>query len=339
MKANKLLLAARHPAAVPLPVEGEVPSMSGATAWLNSPPLAAADLRGKVVLIDFWTYTCINWLRTLPYVRAWAEKYKDQGLVVIGVHAPEFPFEKDINNVRSAVKAMQVEYPVAVDNEHVIWRAFKNQYWPALYFIDSQGRVRHHYFGEGSYEQSEMIIQELLREAGVGDVSREPVKVDARGLDATADWGSLKSAENYVGFDRTENLASPGGAVLDKPRMYELPARLRLNEWALSGDWTVKNDTAVLNKASGSITYRFHARDLHLVMGPAAAGTSVRFRVLIDGQPPGAAHGIDVDEQGNGTVTEQRLYQLIRQRRPIADRQFEIEFLDAGVEAFAFTFG
>jgi hypothetical protein len=234
---------------------------------------------------------------------------------------------------------MQIGYPVAVDNDYAIWRAFNNQYWPALYFIDAQGRVRHQYFGEGSYEQSEMIIQELLREAGAAGVSREPVKADGPGLEAAADWGSLRSPENYVGFERTENFASPGGAALDKPRMYERPARLRLNEWALSGNWTMKKDTAVLNKANGRIAYRFHARDLHLVMGPAARDTSVRFRVLIDGQPPGAAHGTDVDDQGNGTVSEQRLYQLIRQQKPIADRQFEIEFLDPGVEAFAFTFG
>jgi thiol-disulfide isomerase/thioredoxin len=317
----------------------ELASLARANEWLNSPPLTPSALRGKVVLIDFWTYTCINWRRTLPYVRAWAEKYKDQGLVVIGVHAPEFSFEKNLNNVRWAVKDMQIGYPVAIDNDHAIWRAFKNQYWPALYFIDSQGRVRHQYFGEGSYEQSEMVIQELLREAGASDVSREPVKVDALGLDADADWSSLKSPENYVGFERTQNFASPGGAVLNKPRMYELPARLRLNEWALSGDWTVKKETAAMNKAGGRIAYRFHARDLHLVMGPAAPGTSVRFRVLIDGQPPGAAHGDDVDELGNGTVTEQRLYQLIRQPKPIADRQFEIEFIGPSVEAYAFTFG
>jgi thiol-disulfide isomerase/thioredoxin len=317
----------------------ELASLEQANEWLNSPPLTPSALRGKVVLIDFWTYTCINWQRTRAYIRAWAEKYKDQGLVVIGVHAPEFAFEKNINNVRWAAKDMRVEYPIAVDNDHVIWRAFRNQYWPALYFGDSQGHVRYHHFGEGAYEQSEMIIQELLREAGVGGVSREPVSVDASGLEVAADWGSLKSPENYVGFERTENFASLGGAVLDKPRMYEPPARLRLNEWALSGDWTMKKDAAVVNKASGRITYRFHARDLHLVMGPAAPGTSLKFRVLIDGQPPGAAHGIDVDEQGNGTVTEQRLYQLIRQPKPITDRQFEIEFLDSGVEAFAFTFG
>jgi len=277
--------------------------------------------------------------RTLPYVRAWAEKYKNQGLVVIGVHAPEFAFEKNIANVRWAVKDMNVEYPVAVDNDHVIWRAFRNQAWPALYFIDAQGRVRHHYFGEGAYEQSEMVLQSLLREAGATDVSREPVSVDARGFDAAADWANLRSPENYVGFERTENFASPGGAALDKPRMYERPARLRLNEWALSGDWTVRSDASVLNKAGGRITYRFHARDLHVVMGPMTPGTPVRFRVLIDGQPPGAAHGVDVDEQGNGTVVEQRMYQLIRQSSPITDRQFEIEFLGPGVEAFSFTFG
>ncbi len=319
--------------------QSELASLERANEWLNSPPLTAPALRGKVVLIDFWTYTCINWLRTLPYVRAWAEKYKDQGLVVIGVHAPEFAFEKSMSNVRWAVKEMRIEYPVAVDNEHTIWRAFKNQYWPALYFIDSQGRVRHHHFGEGSYEQSEMIIQELLAEAGNSGIDREPVSVDARGIEAAADWGSLKSAENYIGYERTQNFASPGGAVLDKPRNYQLPAMLRLNEWALSGDWTVNKETAVLNKPNGGIVYRFHARDLHLVMGPAAPGTSVRFRVRIDGQPPGAAHGIDVDEQGNGAVAEQRLYQLIRQPKPIVDRQFEIEFFGSGVEAFAFTFG
>jgi len=319
--------------------QAELASLERANEWLNSPPLTASDLGGKVVLIDFWTYTCINWLRTFPYVRAWHEKYRDQGLVVIGVHAPEFSFEKNSNNVRWAVKDMRVDYPVAVDNGHVIWRAFRNNYWPALYFVDVQGRVRHHHFGEGAYEQSEMIIQELLAEAGKSGIDRQPISVDGRGLEAAADWGSLRSGENYVGYERTQNFASPGGAVLDKARMYELPMRLRLNEWALSGDWTVKKEATALNKANGRIAYRFHARDLHLVMGPKTPGTPVRFRVLIDGQPPGAAHGIDVDEQGNGAVSEQRLYQLIRQTKPIADRQFEIEFLDPGAEAFAFTFG
>jgi thiol-disulfide isomerase/thioredoxin len=319
--------------------QAEIASLERANEWLNSPPLTAQALRGKVVLVNFWTYTCINWRRELPYVRAWAEKYKDQGFVVVGVHAPEFDFEKNIANVRWAVKDMQIDYPVAVDNDHVIWRGFRNQAWPSLYFVDAQGRVRHQHFGEGSYEQSEMVIQALLREAGATDVSREPASVQGRGLDAAADWGNLRSPENYVGHERTEGFASPGGLMPDKPRMYEPPARSGLNEWALSGDWTVRKDASALNKPSGKITYRFHARDLHLVMGPAAPGMSVKFRVRIDGQAPGAAHGGDVDEQGNGTVTEQRLYQLIRQPGPIADHQFEIEFFGPGVEAFSFTFG
>ena len=327
------------PAAVQLPIEGELPSLASATAWLNSQPLTAAGLRGKVVLIDVWTYTCINWLRSLPYVRAWAEKYKNQALVVIGVHSPEFAFEKNIDNVRRAAKDMKVNYPIEIDNDYAIWRALKNQYWPALYFVDAQGRIRHHHFGEGEYERSERIIQQLLSESGIRGIGQELVSVDGRGLEAAADWGSLKSPENYLGYQRTENFASAGGAVSDKRRTYAAPARLRLNQWALSGNWTVQKQAAVLNQANGRIAYRFHARDLHLVMGPAARGTSVRFRVLIDGQPPGAAHGIDVDAKGNGTVSEQRMYQLIRQPKPIADRQFEIEFLDAGVEAFAFTFG
>src|SRR5215212_2973216 len=336
MNAKQLLLAAIHPR---LPIEGAMPSLGGATGWLNSRPLTAAGLRGKVVLIDFWTYTCINWLRQLPYVRAWAEKYRDQGLVVIGVHTPEFAFERDLDNVRRAAKDMRVDYPIAIDSDYAIWRAFDNRYWPALYFVDAQGHIRHHHFGEGDYEQSEMINQRLLAEAGNGGVDHELVSVDARGAEAAADWGSLRSPENYVGYERTENFASPGGAVLDERRVYAAPTRLRLNHWALSGDWTVEEEATVLNEANGRIAYRFHARDLHLVMGPAARGTSVRFRVLIDGQPPGAAHGIDVDDQGNGTVAEQRLYQLVRQPKPIADRQFEIEFLDSGVEALAFTFG
>jgi thiol-disulfide isomerase/thioredoxin len=339
MKLNKLLLAARHPAAIHLPIEGELPSLGGATAWLNSSPLSASDLRGKVVLIDFWTYTCINWLRTLPYVRAWAEKYQEHGVVVIGVHTPEFPFEHDLENVRRAAKDMQVSYPIAIDNDYAIWSAFNNHYWPALYLVDVQGRIRYHHFGEGAYEQSELMIQYVLAEAGIGGIDDELVSVDASGAEAAADWGSLRSAENYVGYERTENFSSPGGAVVDKPRVYAAPARLMLNQWALAGEWTVEREATVLNKANGRIAYRFHARDLHLVMGSAARGTSVRFRVLIDGQAPGAAHGSDVDEQGNGMVTEPRLYQLIRQSGHIADRQFEIAFLDAGVEAFAFTFG
>jgi thiol-disulfide isomerase/thioredoxin len=319
--------------------ERPVPSLDGATGWLNSQPLSPAALRGNVVLVDFCTYTCINWLRQLPYVRAWAEKYKDQGLVVIGVHTPEFDFEKDLDNVRWAAKDMRVAYPVAIDNDYAVWRAFRNHSWPALYFVDAQGRIRHHHFGEGEYERSEMIIRQLLAEAGAGALGHELVSVDARGVEAAADWGSLRSAENYLGYGRTENFASSGGAVAGTRRAYTVPARPTLNHRALSGDWTMQKQAIVLNKANGRIAYRFHARDLHLVMRPAARGASVRFRVLIDGQPPGAAHGIDADDQGNGTVAEQRLYQLIRQPKPIAERQLEIEFLDSGVEAFAFTFG
>ncbi|HEV7367126.1 MAG TPA: thioredoxin family protein [Gemmatimonadales bacterium] len=322
-----------------LPIEGELPSLDGATAWLNSPRLTPAGLRGKVVLVDIWTYTCINWLRTLPYVRAWAEKYKDQGLVVIGVHTPEFGFEHNLDNVRRAAKDMRVDYPIAVDNDYTIWRAFNNQYWPALYLVDAEGRIRHHKFGEGDYQRSEKVIQQLLAEAGRGGIGDDLVSVEGHGLEAAADWGSLKSPENYLGYDRTENFASPGGAVLEQHRVYVAPARLKLNKWALSGDWTMGKQATALNQAGGHIMYRFHSRDLHLVMGPAAPGTSVRFRVLIDGKPPGAAHGSDVDEQGYGRVSEQRLYQLIRQPEPIEDREFEIEFLDPGVEAFAFTFG
>jgi thiol-disulfide isomerase/thioredoxin len=371
MKTNKILVATILAAAIGAPIAGFVAEMKGeamtstgvrvpflhgfpigpfagqnelasleqANEWLNSPALTPGSLRGKVVLINFWTYTCINWRRQLPYVRAWHEKYKDQGLMVIGVHAPEFEFEKHMANVRWAAQDMKIDYPVAVDNNHAIWRAFSNQAWPALYFIDAQGRLRHHFFGEGAYEQSEMVIQALLREAGATEVSREPVRVDARGHDAAPDWINLRSAENYVGFGRTENFASPGGIVRDKPHLYERPARLSLNQWALAGDWTVRKDAAALNKPGGSITYRFQARDLHLVMGPAARGSSVKFRVLIDGRAPGAAHGVDVDEQGYGTVTEQRMYTLIRQPGAITDRQFEIEFISSGAEVFAFAFG
>uniref|UniRef100_A0A8J6ZHF5 Thioredoxin family protein n=1 Tax=Desmonostoc muscorum LEGE 12446 TaxID=1828758 RepID=A0A8J6ZHF5_DESMC len=320
-----------------LPIEGELPSLVGAIAWLNSQPLTVDELRGKVVLINFWTYTCINWLRQLPYVRAWAEKYKDQGLVVIGIHTPEFEFEKNIDNVRRALTEMKIDYPIAVDNDYAVWRAFGNHYWPALYFIDTQGRIRHHQFGEGEYEQSERVIQRLLSESGTGRVGQEIVEVDARGFEVAADWNNLKSPENYLGYERTENFASPNGAVLNKPRLYSAPAQLQLNQWALSGDWTITRQAIVLNKSGGRIAYRFHARDLHLVMGPR--GTPVRFRVLVDGQPVVAARGLDVDVRGEGTATEQRLYQLVRQPKPISDQQFEIEFLDSGVEAFAFTFG
>jgi thiol-disulfide isomerase/thioredoxin len=331
--------AGLHAASARLPVEGDLASFSGATGWLNSPPLTAAGLRGKVVLVNFWTYTCINWLRQLPYVRAWAGKYTADGLVVIGVHTPEFAFEHDAENVRRAVQDMRLGYPVAIDNDYAVWRAFDNYYWPALYFADAEGRIRHHHFGEGEYPQSEMVIQQLLAEAGSADVSHELVSVDARGVEAQADWASLRSPENYTGYERTENFASPGGAVPGQPHAYTEPAELRLNQWALSGDWTMGAHDVALNRADGRVACRFHARDLHLVMGPAARATPVRFRVLLDGQPPGAAHGVDVDDQGRGVAAEQRLHQLLRQPGPVTDRTFEITFLDAGVRAYAFTFG
>jgi thiol-disulfide isomerase/thioredoxin len=321
-----------------LPVEGELPSFASATGWLNSEPLKPEALRGKVILVEFLTYTCINWLRTMPYVRAWAEKYRDQGLVVVGVHTPEYEFEKSIDNVRREMKKLGVQFPVAVDSDRSIWRAFSNQYWPALYFVDTKGQIRHHQFGEGEYVNSERVIQELLAEAHKSGSSNDVVSVDGKGIEAAADWASLRSPENYLGFERTENFASPGG-IADQLHVYALPARLMLNHWALSGSWTVGKHATVLHQPQGRLSYRFHARDLHLVMGPAAPGATVRFRVLVDGKPPGRAHGIDVDDAGYGTVTAQRLYQLIRQPGTIADRLFEIEFLDPGVEAFAFTFG
>lgn len=322
-----------------LPSEGELASLGTATAWLNSPPLTAAGLRGKVVLVDFWTYSCINWIRQLPYVRAWAEKYRNQGLVVIGVHTPEFAFEKNIDDVRLAARDMRVGYPVAIDNDYAVWRGFRNNYWPAIYIVDAQGRVRYRHFGEGNYEQSERVIQQLLAEAGGGVISPELVSVDADGIEAPADWSRLKSPETYVGYERTDNLSSPEGVVPDARRTYSLPARLRPNRWALSGDWTIGRQATVLHQATGRIVYRFHARDLHLVMGPAARGAAVRFRVLLDGSPPGAAHGGDVDDQGYGTATQRRLYQLIRQPGPVDDRLFTIEFLDPDVEVYVFTFG
>jgi thiol-disulfide isomerase/thioredoxin len=322
-----------------LPVEGQIPSLARATAWLNSEPLRAQDLRGKVVLIDFWTYTCINWRRTLPYVRAWAQKYRDQGLVVIGVHTPELSFEKDIDNVRRIAQEQQVDYPIAIDSEYAIWNAANNHYWPAAYLVDAQGRIRHHQFGEGDYEQFEVIIQQLLVEAGHSSFERQLVSVEGQGAEASADWGNLRSPETYVGYASAENFASPGGAARDRPGDYATPARLQLNEWAFAGNWTVRKEFAALNKANGTISYRFHARDLHLVMGPAARGASIRFRVLLDGQPPGPSHGVDVDDEGHGRLDESRMYQLIRQPAAITDRQFEIEFLDPGAEVFIFTFG
>jgi thiol-disulfide isomerase/thioredoxin len=326
-------------APVRISFEGKMPSLRGAQEWLNSEPLTPASLEGKVVLVDFWTYSCINWQRTLPHVRAWAEKYRDQGLVVIGVHSPEFAFEKQAANVRWALQDLKIDYPVAVDSNHAIWRAFSNEYWPALYFVDAQGVIRHHQFGEGDYEQSERMIQQLLAAAGNRNVSQGLVSVSASGAQVAADWNTLKSGENYAGYERTQNFASPGGTVYRKQRVYSAPAQLRLNQWALVGEWSMGSEAATSSKPAGRILYRFHARDLHIVMGPASRGTPIRFRVLIDGKPPGTAHGSDIDDQGNGTVLEQRLYQLIRQSAPIGDRQFEIEFLDAGVDIFSFTFG
>jgi cytochrome c biogenesis protein CcdA/thiol-disulfide isomerase/thioredoxin len=322
-----------------LPIEGQLPSLAGATAWLNSPPLTPEGLRGKVVLIDFWTYSCINCLRAIPYVRAWSDKYKAQGLVVIGVHAPEFAFEKNIDNVRRAVGDLKIDYPVAIDNEYAIWRAFNNQYWPAHYFIDAQGRIRHHHFGEGDYEESEQVIRMLLAEAGKGDVAGGFEKVAGSGVEAAADLGSVQSPETYVGYERAENFISPGGVVRDAPHDYSTPSSLQRNQWALAGDWTVGTEKAVLDGATGRIVFLFHARDLHLVLGPAPDGKPVRFRVLIDGAPPGADHGTDTDSDGHGVISGQRLYQLVRQSQSAKDRTFEIEFLDPGAEAFAFTFG
>jgi thiol-disulfide isomerase/thioredoxin len=324
---------------VDLPIEGELASLDGATGWLNSQPLATADLRGKVVLIDFWTYTCINWLRTLSYVRAWAEKYEEQGLVVVGVHTPEFPFEHDVDNVRQAAQDMRVEYPIALDSDYAIWRAFNNRYWPAVYIADAQGRIRHHKFGEGGYREAETVIQLLLRETGRGDVGDGLVSVDAEGLEVQADWPNLESSETYLGYEQAQNFASPGGAGFDEPRTYAVPDPLSLNRWALSGNWTIERGASVLNDADGGIAFRFHSRDVHLVMGPRSRGTSVPFRVLVDGELPGDARGFDVDEQGHGTVSQQRLYQLVREPGSITDRTFEITFPAPGVEAYVFTFG
>ncbi|MGB6456428.1 MAG: redoxin domain-containing protein [Streptosporangiaceae bacterium] len=339
MTAHSPAPAGLHTSSAWLPVEGRLTSFDRATGWLNSPPLTAADLRGRPILVNFWTYTCINWLRQLPYLRAWADKYADHRLVVIGVHTPEFSFEHDLDNVRSAVRDMRIDYPVAIDNDHAVWRAFGNHYWPALYFADADGRIRHHHFGEGEYGQSEMVIQQLLAEARTTDHGHDLVSVDGAGAEAPADWASLRSPENYTGYARTENFASPGGPVPDKPHAYAVPARLELNQWALSGEATLAAEATTLNAASGQLACRFHARDLNLVMGPAVPGASLQFRVGIDGQPPGAAHGSDADSDGNGTLAQQRVYQLIRQPGPITDRTFEITFPDPGAQAYCFTFG
>ena len=330
-----VVMAAGNPGT--LPIEGDMPPLAGAVAWLNSAPLTTQGLKGKVVLVDFWTYSCINCLRALPYVRAWADKYRTQGLVVIGVHAPEFAFEKDLGNVRKAVADLKIDYPVAIDNDYAIWRAFGNQYWPAHYFIDAQGHIRHHHFGEGEYEESEQVIRQLLAEAG-HPVAGANVTVSAQGALAAADLADIASPETYAGYERIERFASSGGVVPDTAHRYSLAA-LGLNQWGLRGNWTIAPEEARLNEPGGSVVYRFHARDLHLVLGPGAAGTSVRFHVTIDGADPAASHGSDTDAAGNGVVTEQRLYQLLRQQGPVQDRTFEIQFLDPGVQVYSFTFG
>jgi thiol-disulfide isomerase/thioredoxin len=329
----------KGPAKLRLPVEGRFPSLVGATGWLNSEPLTPASLRGKIVLVNFWTYTCINWIRTLPYVRAWNQKYRDHGLIVLGAHTPEFAFEQSVDNVRREAKALNVDYPIALDANYGIWEAFANHYWPALYFIDADGQIRHHQFGEGGYERSEIIIQQLLGEAGRSDVPANLVTINAEGVEAAADWDNLRSPETYLGYGRDQSFSSPGGIGRDRIQTYAVPDRLGLNTWALSGRWTIGQTAVALAEPNGRIVFSFHARDVHLVMGPGKAGTTVRFRVMIDGQPPGENRGTDVEADGYGTVTDQRLYQLVRQRGPITGRKFEIDVLDTGLQAFVFTFG
>ena len=320
-------------------VAGDLESLTRATGWLNSPPLTASDLRGKVVLVQFWTFTCINWLRTLPYVREWAERYREAGLIVIGAHAPEFPFERNSDNVRRLVRDLNVSYPVAIDNDYAIWNGFRNQYWPALYLVDGKGQMRYQHFGEGAYSEIERAIQHLLEEAGARHVDQRLTSAEGKGLEAPADWENLKTPETYVGLERAQNFSSPGGASRNRDRLYALPRELRLNEWAIAGRWTVGAAAITLSEAGGRIAFKFHGRDLQLVMGPAPTERPTRFRVSLDGTAPATAHGVDVDDEGNGIAKDQRLYQLIRQPLPIVDRVFQIEFLDRGVEAFSFTFG
>jgi Thioredoxin like C-terminal domain/AhpC/TSA family len=332
------LFSKARDAGTALGVEGRLPGFEAAAGWLNSEALSADDLRGKVVLADFCTYTCINWLRTLGYVRAWADKYEDRGLVVVGVHTPEFAFEADTENVVEAVKALNVEFPIALDPEYAVWEAFGNRYWPAVYIADAEGRIRHHQFGEGGYDECEQVIQELLREAGGDAVSDGLISVIPDGIETQADWGTVGSPETYVGYQQGRNFASPGGVTIDETRTYSVPDPLGLNSWALSGDWTVEGRAAVLGRAGGSIAYRFHARDVNLVLR-SREGMPVPFRGLLDGEPPGDAHGLDVDDEGNGSLVEPRLYQLVRQKGAIADRTFEVIFDGAGVEVYVFTFG
>jgi cytochrome c biogenesis protein CcdA/thiol-disulfide isomerase/thioredoxin len=322
-----------------LPVEGQMPPLAGAVAWLNSPPLTREELRGKVVLVDFWTYSCINCLRSLPYVRAWAEKYKDDGLIVIGIHTPEFAFERDVSNVRKAARDLEIGYPVAVDNDWAIWRAFRNNYWPAHYFIDGMGRIRHHHFGEGRYDQSEKVIQRLLAENGRRGVAQGVARVATEGASLQSDLKAIRSPETYLGYEKARRNTNPGPWAKDTRHDYALTPPARLNDWSIGGTWAVGHEDAALAAPGGRIVFRFHARDLNLVLGPGPDGRPVRFRIRIDGRPPGGDHGVDVGADGAGQVSGQRLYQLVRQAGPLRDRTFEIEFLDAGVRAYAFTFG
>ncbi|WP_059065887.1 cytochrome c biogenesis protein DipZ [Stenotrophomonas indicatrix] len=340
--APPMMMMAAGQAGAPLPVEGTLPTLDGATGWLNSPPLSREQLHGKVVLIDFWTYSCINCLRAMPFVHEWAQRYRDHGLVVIGVHTPEFAFERDPRNVMKAVQQLKVEYPVALDNQYAIWRAFNNRYWPAHYFVDAQGNIRGHQFGEGNYAHSEQVIRRLLVEAGQTELPppADPAAADLQGVATQADMGNLRSPETYLGHARAEQFAAPGGQRADAAFGYTLPSTLALNQWGLSGQWRVNDEAAQLQQAGGRIAFQFHARDLHLVLAPGEDGKPVRFRVLLDGKPlPAADAGADVAADGTGTVNEHRLYQLIRQRGTIGPHRFEIEFLDAGVQAYAFTFG
>jgi thiol-disulfide isomerase/thioredoxin len=324
---------------VALPIEGHLPSFDGATGWLNSEPLRPEGLRGRIVLVDFWTYTCVNWLRTLPYVRAWAAKYHDAGLTVVGVHTPEFGFERTVDNIVKQARGFGVTYPIAIDSDYGVWQAFANHFWPAVYIADAQGRIRHHHFGEGEYVQTEMVIQQLLLDAGAQDLDQGLVDVEPHGLEVAADWRTLQSPETYTGYGQATGFASEDPGAFDKPRAYATHERLPLNYWDLSGTWTVARHAAVLNEPGGRIAFRFHARDVNLVMGPSSSGASIPFRVYLDGQPVDGAHGTDLESDGSGTLTDQRTYQLVRQPGPIADRTVEIEFADPGVEAYCFTFG
>jgi thiol-disulfide isomerase/thioredoxin len=322
-----------------LPFEGRLAPFDGATSWLNSEPVTPEALRGRVVLVDFWTYTCVNWLRTLPYVRAWAAKYKDAGLTVIGVHTPEFGFERDIDNIRARARTFGIDHPIAVDSDYGVWTAFANHYWPAVYLADTQGRIRYHHFGEGEYAMTEMVIQQLLTDAGAPDVDQDLVMVEPKGLEVAADWRTLRSPETYLGHRQTTGFAQDAVARFDAAHEYAAPTRLPLNSWALAGTWNVAAHAAVLAEPAGRIAFQFEARDVNLVMGPTSKGAQIPFRVFLDGAEPRDAVGTDVQSDGSGTLNDQRTYQLIRQPGLIEERRFEIEFLEPGAEAYCFTFG